>query len=132
MAKEYHDEINGVTKVDIHDNHLSNSTIVYGNKNKIVIKGNSIDYTSDLLNDFHKAIEVVNTNDKLDDDMKAQMNQIIKEAKEAVIKDSEEEKHKAKTAFSNIKPFLTKIAPQLIEVLANLAGIATFFGLAIK
>lgn len=60
--------------------------------------------------------------------MKAQLVEIMETAKAGVSEQSNEKQEKAKTAFGYVRSFLTKVAPSLVEALANIATIALFFG----
>ena len=86
------------------------------------------------MEDFDKAINEINKSYKsgeLDEDMKKQLVEIFETAKSGVSEQSEEKQEGAKKAFNYIKSFLTKVAPFLVENLANIATIATFFGLVL-
>lgn len=84
-----------------------------------------------IVEDFEAAISEIHKSGELDEDMKKQLMEIFETAKSGVSEQSEEKQEGAKKAFNYIKTFLTKVAPFLVENLANIATIATFFGLVL-
>lgn len=132
VKKYYGPVITGDGNV-VGDNNAVGTGNVVGDANNI--SGNTIAINSDesyikkLIDELDQAILAIKSSLELDDDLKAQMCGIITEAKDGTLENSEEKQKSAKTAFRHVKTFLTKIAPNLISTLANLATISTFFGL---
>lgn len=98
------------------------------------VTGNTIQVNPDesiskTLEGFEAAISAIHNSKELDEEMKAQLVDIMETAKSGVSEQSTEKQAKAKTAFGYIKSFLTKVAPSLVNVLANIVTIATFFEL---
>lgn len=116
----------------------NNNTIGTGNVSgsSNTITGNSIQTNMNesfekILEDFESAISAINNSQELDANMKIQLSEIVETAKTGVYEQSTEKQERAKTAFGYVKTFLTKIAPDLVVVLASMATIATFFGINI-
>lgn len=131
IAKYYAPVITGDGNV-VGDYNAVGTGNISGNSN--TVNGNVI--TPDIsvkhiVEDFEAAISEIHKSDELDEDMKKQLVEIFETAKSGVSEQSEEKQEGAKKAFKYIKFFLTKIAPFLVENLANIATIATFFGLVL-
>lgn len=105
---------------------------VSGNSNKIIgntIQVNDSESISKTLGEFEMALHAINDSHELDDDMKTQLVEIMETAMEGVSEQSKEKQKEAQSAFGYIKSFLTRIAPKLVQILANIATIATFFNI---
>lgn len=145
QVREIQESIHGVRKYYgpvvtgngnvVGDNNAVGTGNVVGDANNL--SGNTITINSDdayvkkLIDEFDQAILAIKNSLELDDDLKTQMCAIIEEAKSGTLDKSEEKQKNAQTAFSYVKAFLVKVAPMLVTNLANLATIATFFGLTI-
>lgn len=84
-----------------------------------------------IVEDFDAAISEIHKSDELNEDMKKILVEIFETAKSGVSEQSREKQEGAKKKFQYTKSFLTKVAPFLVENLANIATIATFFGLVL-
>lgn len=114
------------------DNNAVGTGNVSGSSNLITgnaVGANSDELLSKALEEFETAISAIHNSAELNEDMKSQLIDIIKTAKSGVFERSDEKQQKAKTAFGYVKSFLTRIAPCLLETFANIATIATFFGI---
>jgi len=99
------------------------SNTVTGNKLQI---GNA-EPTSMNIEEFKEAKSAILDSDELDEDMKAQLVNIMETAKASVCEQSLEKEKEAKTAFGYVKSFLVKLAPNLLSALGSIATIATYF-----
>lgn len=99
---------------------------------KNVIKKDQKLNTKTIVKDFDTVIRCIQESDELTDEMKLQLIENMKEAKKGIEDNSEEQCNKARITFNSIKPFFATIAPKLLDTLAKIATIATFFGLAQK
>ena len=114
------------------DNNAVGTGIVNGTSNTITgntIEANNTETISKTLEGFEAALCAINNSQELDENMKAQLIEIMGTAKAGISKRSNEKQEKAKEAFGYVKSFLIKVAPSLFETLANIATIATFFGI---
>lgn len=113
------------------DNNAVGTGNISGTSNTMTgnrINVNNLETISKTLEEFETALCAIHDSQELDDNMKAQLAEIMKIAKSGVFEQSIEKQEQAKTAFGYIKSFLIKVAPNLVEVLANISTIATFFG----
>lgn len=113
------------------DNNAVGTGSVNGTSNTITgntIEVNNTEAISKIVEGFEAAICAIHNSQELDENMKAQLVEIMETAKAGVSEQSNEKQEKAKTAFGYVRSFLTKVAPSLVEALANIATIALFFG----
>lgn len=94
-------------------------------------KVNNTETISKTLEGFETALQAIYKSQELDEKMKAQLADIMETAKAGISEQSIEKQEKAKTAYDYVKLFLTKVAPNLVETLASIATIATFFGIVL-
>ena len=116
------------------DNNAVGTGNVNGTSNTITgntIEVNNTETIFKTLEGFETALCAIHNSQELDENMKAQLAEIMETAKAGVSEQSNEKQEKAKTAFGYVKSFLTKVAPSLVETLANIATIATFFGIVL-
>jgi len=115
------------------DNNAVGTGNIVGDANDMC--GNTINadmsHAQKLIEEFEQAILAIKSSSELDDDLKAQICEIIEEAQKGIHEKSEEKQKSAKTAFGYVKTFLVKLAPELVSTLANFATIASFFGLSV-
>lgn len=114
------------------DNNTVGTGNISGNSNTVT--GNMVNHSvseKQIIEDFEKAISAIKKSDELNEDMKKQLADIFETAKIGISEQSEEKQDGAKKAFKYVKSFLTKVAPFLVENLANIATIAAFFGLTL-
>lgn len=130
-VKDVHAESNGSNILNIHgdgnvvgDHNTVYSNITKGDNNRTNISDNQI------INSFDLAIQEINKSCELNDNQKKNLSKIMTEAKKATEEKSEEKAKSAKSKFNLIKDFLVSVAPTLIGVLANMAEIASFFGIS--
>lgn len=122
--------INGNNNV-VGDRNAVGNGIVNGDENTVtgnVFNANDFSDSERDLMDFDYAINVIKETPELNDEMKKQVIEIMKQAKEGVAEKSEKKQNAAKSAFDIVKPFLS-VAPGLLSFLANIAQVASFFGL---
>lgn len=116
------------------DNNAVGTGNVNGTSNTITdntIEVNNTETISKTLEGFEAALCAIHNSQELDENMKAQLIEIMETAKAGISEQSNEKQEKAKTAFGYVKYLLTKVAPSLVEMLANIATIATFFGIVL-
>ena len=111
--------LNGVVNI------ASNSNTITGNTLKI----NQNNYSQTDTDDFDKAINMINELSDANAEIKKQLTDIIKTAKSGFEEKSEEKCNDAKSKFKTLKPMLTAFLPKILEIFANIATIADFFGL---
>ena len=107
-------------------NIASDSNTITGNTLKI----NQNKYAQLNTEDFDKAVNMINELSNANAEIKNQLTDIIKTAKCGVEEKSEEKCNDAKSKFSTLKPMLKEYLPKALEIFANIATIATFFGLS--
>lgn len=103
---------------------------VSGSSNTITgntIQANNDESISKILEEFETALCAIHDSQELDKDMKEKLVEIMETARVGVSEQSTDKQEKAKKSFGYVKSFLTKVAPNLVNVLANIATIATFF-----
>ena len=114
------------------DNNTMGTGNVIGDSNSMIGNTFQVDnpeYLEKLLTDFNDVLSAIATSQEINDDMKAQLVKIIETAKEGVSEQSEKKQEEARTAFGFVKSFVAEVAPKLLETLANIATIASFFHL---
>lgn len=112
------------------DNNVVGEGNVFGNNNTVVTDRRiDSDSKKELLVGINEAIDLIKASEELDNEMKAQLNEIMNKAKTGIEKDSKDQQENAKGDFGRIKVFLAKVAPVLIQSLAGITTIAAYFGL---
>ncbi|GHU77041.1 hypothetical protein AGMMS49992_23840 [Clostridia bacterium] len=101
---------------------------VSASQNKV--QGNMTIEIGDFGNDVEKAIAIIESFTEVEKHYRDSLISLVNEANNAVQKQDEEAKASCKSKFNGFITFAGKAVDKVLSALANVATIATFFGLS--
>lgn len=85
-----------------------------------------------LITELQSALILIKESNELEKEQKELLNSIFTQIRDAAQNGNEESMNDGKNKFAIARSFLTKSAPKLVELLANMATVAGFLGVVIK
>lgn len=113
-----------------HLNSAGNTAVTAGSNSPITFVG-SPETHKQLVEEIDSALELIKGSHELEEEQRETLKKILTQVQEGAKNGNSAQMVEGKSAFGYIKSFLMKGAPTLIGALANMAKIASFFGLGV-